>query len=411
MRLRPKMSAVFMAAAMAGGGAPPPPTGVPYALFTHAGPNSVGPSNAATRYGPFANGGNVSSWSATSKNANSPIGVAGSITKLKVAFPVALTQGTYTVTLVVNDVDTALTCTISAGVPIAQSTGSVAVSPGDVVCWKVVPSGTPDAQTAVQISAIIETTGGYPIFSGHNGQTAANFAPLGGLGFGVETLANSVFAAPGVVSRLDVRLPVAPGSGASRTYTLRKNGADTGLTVTFSDTDNTPKVSTGSVAFARGDVASIACTVTGTPVSSIANFGVLFTPTTLGQGLVFTTWAGALSPVADRVGPANGWAANSVATAAQAQNIAPAALTLADIISQVATAPGVGLARNFAAVLNGSTSTLTANINDNATSGGNTSTDLAAAENDLVSILASPSGNPAASSWARVGMVIVLEAA
>lgn len=392
------------------GGAPP--ASYRYAILTHGGPTSVGPSNSATRYGPFANGGAVSSWTTPATNARSPVGAAMTITKIKAAFPIALTQGSYVITLVVNAVDTALTCTIDTTHSVATGTGTVSLVAGDDVCWKIVPSGTPEAQTSIQLSAVVESAdGAQPIFSGHNGQTTSNFSPLGGLGFGTETLASSIFAAPGTITRFDVRLPVAPGTSTSRVYTLRKNGVDTGLTVTYSDSDVGLKSSTGTtITFARGDVASISCVVTGVPASSIANFGLLFTPTTLGQGIVFTTWNGAISSSADRYGAANGWTASTTSTEAQVQNIAPSNLTLSHMISQISTGPGSGLARNFAAMVAGFASALTANITNTATTGGDTTTNVSVTEGDSLSVRATPSGNPAAVTWAQVGMTVTLEA-
>ena len=59
-------------------------------------------------------------------------------------------------------------------------------------------------------------------------------------------------------------LNVAPGSGDSATYTLRKNGADTGLIVTVSGTATTGST-TGSVSFVDGDTFSMQRIGSGTP--------------------------------------------------------------------------------------------------------------------------------------------------
>lgn len=73
---------------------------------------------------------------------------------------------------------------------------------------------------------------------------------------------------------LRVKLATAPGSGKSRTVTLRKNGADTLLTLSIADAATTGFNTSDEVSLAVDDVISIETTPTGTPAASLVYFAV-----------------------------------------------------------------------------------------------------------------------------------------
>lgn len=78
------------------------------------------------------------------------------------------------------------------------------------------------------------------------------------------------------VVALSTRLTTAPGEGHSRTFTVRKNGQDTALTVTTANT-GTESNATGSIEFKAGDLISIKHTVSGTPATTgRLNLGIAF---------------------------------------------------------------------------------------------------------------------------------------
>jgi hypothetical protein len=60
-----------------------------------------------------------------------------------------------------------------------------------------------------------------------------------------------------IMQRFVVNLATAPGAGKTDTFTIRKNGADTGLTVSISNTSLTGSTSGISVSFAAGDTYSL----------------------------------------------------------------------------------------------------------------------------------------------------------
>lgn len=81
----------------------------------------------------------------------------------------------------------------------------------------------------------------------------------------------------GEVGSLRVFLTIAPGSGKSRTFTLRKNGADTALVVAIADANTAGADVSNSVTVAAGDRLTLKATSSGTPAASKAAFGMVLT--------------------------------------------------------------------------------------------------------------------------------------
>ena len=81
------------------------------------------------------------------------------------------------------------------------------------------------------------------------------------------------------VVRIRVNLDAAPnGVGKTRTFTLRKNSANTALTVTYTNAESGAKTATGSVAIAAGDEINWLCEAAGTPDASRVQFGIAMEP-------------------------------------------------------------------------------------------------------------------------------------
>lgn len=76
------------------------------------------------------------------------------------------------------------------------------------------------------------------------------------------------------VSNLYVRLGAAPGAGKSRTFTIYKNGSDTGLSVTISDTATEGSDTTDTISFSAGDWFTLKHTSSGTPTNSGAHWSM-----------------------------------------------------------------------------------------------------------------------------------------
>lgn len=105
---------------------------------------------------------------------------------------------------------------------------------------------------------------------GNNGnQTYASstfYHPLGQAAFDPANTTEAESKAPcprsGTLTRLAVQIKTLPAAGQSVVFTVRINGVDTALTVTFSDADtvNVAKASTGSVAVTQDDDVTVSVT-------------------------------------------------------------------------------------------------------------------------------------------------------
>ncbi|MGD9613853.1 MAG: hypothetical protein AB7H90_01500 [Alphaproteobacteria bacterium] len=167
-----------------------------------------------------------------------------------------------------NTVDQALTCTVledatsandtSNSFTVAAPSGS---TPGDDIQFQATPTGPPTAATVgFGLRYRPTTTGSFPLMCARPNSASTTltfYYPLsGGTAAGSATEADEQSIAENmVITTMSVKLDTAPGTGASRTFTLRKNGVDTGLTCTISGTDTAATV-TGSVTVADDDLLS-----------------------------------------------------------------------------------------------------------------------------------------------------------
>jgi hypothetical protein len=134
--------------------------------------------------------------------------------------------------------------------------------------------------------------GDFDIFggSGNNVDGSAGntrYLPISGVvsfGKGVaEASSTQIVAAPFTIFSASFVRPSAPGSGKVVTYTLRKNGADTGLTCSLSGSGSGPGVTTntctGSVSVSAGDLLDWAVSLSSGGNSSKVAIGIAATPT------------------------------------------------------------------------------------------------------------------------------------
>ena len=175
----------------------------------------------------------------------------------------------YTFTLMVNGVATALTCTISnlecTG---SDTTHSVVVSPGDIVVIRCTPSNTPKNRNAIWGTTFLADAegesiiigGGYPL------KTEVVYLPLSNGQSGPTTVEGNVeqpmpeFS----LSNWYIGLTDNPGAGTKWDYVIRKNNADTDLAITIEDAESAGNDTTHVVKFADDDVC-IKITPTGAP--------------------------------------------------------------------------------------------------------------------------------------------------
>jgi hypothetical protein len=377
---------------------------------------TTGPSVSATRYTALVQGPTAQhAWNANDNaQSRSPMPVAGTLSNLRVQFPVAPGAGTsYAITIMKGGVAQSLTCTISdTNTTAADISNTVAVSAGDLVNVRCVPTNTPAANTNVQISMQFEatTSGQSPIFAAHGSQSTAGFTPLGGAYFNAtETTAQCVMPTAGAIDALYIGLSAAPGAGTSKIFTLRKNNADSALAVTIADAATTGSTVGTSVSYVAGDIISVSVTVSGAAAASTAQISLRWLPTTTGESLLFHHYQGALSTSADRFTAINGTTANSQATESNTHAIAPVAFVVRKTYGLLSTAPGSGKSRTFTLMAGaiGATSaqSLAAAVVDTATTAQDVTNSYSAAVADLLAIRHSPSGTPAGVTWQTASSV------
>lgn len=132
---------------------------------------------------------------------------------------------------------------------------------------------------------------GKQIIHGYGGasaihQTSINYAGIqGNIAWTADEAGGTmVVAAAGTLRNLTIRLDTAPGAGKSRTFVLRINGVDSGVTVTISDAATTGRDIVNSVAVAAGDKLTLKSTPTGTPdANSVTRVTCEFESTASGE--------------------------------------------------------------------------------------------------------------------------------
>jgi len=361
--------------------------------------------NSANRFSGLA--GAVSSGA----NPRCPIAEAGTLSNLTIRLGAALTTGTLVVTVMVNNVDTALAVTLTSGEQVEVSAGPISVNAGDDVQIKWAPASTPDIASAVQASLVFTgtTSGKSVLFSSHGATGSATFLALGAGTVNVtETSVTVVAPCAGVIDKIYARRTTAPGAGQSVTYTLRLGAAggamaNTALAATISDTNQTANA-TSSVSVAAGDFLTIGMTIGGAPASSAGNVGLSWVPDIDGEALLFASPNTGASSAADRFVMVNGQVAQ--ATETDAYCIAPMAFTMKKLYGRVTTAPGSGKSWTTALMIAGAAQSLTAAVADaNTTFTPDTTNTVSVASQNLIDLRIRPAGTPTAYGALGTGMV------
>jgi len=233
--------------------------------------------------------------------------VAGFFKNVRLTLSAAPGSGkSWTLDLMVNGVASGLQVVISDAATSGTSGATEAtVSDGDLLAWRLTPSGFP---TTTRFTIVSEFNGSA---SGEAGYGLANTALTTAVGrgsiWGGHVNTTSVIgqtghvSAAGSVTKFAFRLETTPGVGASRTAVLYKNGViqdgsggtpDTRITIT----DATPGLTattTFSLPVVVGDDVQIRTSVSGSPTNSNATFATKFIATTDTESNI-GWWAAAL---------------------------------------------------------------------------------------------------------------------
>lgn len=186
-----------------------------------------------------------------------------------------------------NGVDTSLTVTVTGDNQDGSDTSnSFTVAAGDRITFKKTLSGTPPAgSVVVEIGAVFlaDNDGNSPLANGA-GDIALNTvaAAFNNLMWWTETWKTTdeeefqQLLPDCKLKSLYLRLSASPGSGKSWGVVVRKNGVDTALSVTISDTDTTGNNITDIIDFAEGDYVSFKVTPSETPAAAHLHWGLVF---------------------------------------------------------------------------------------------------------------------------------------
>lgn len=197
------------------------------------------------------------------------VAAAGVISGMRVHLDAAPGSGkSYVFSMYKNNGAASMSCTLSNSQVDQNSASTVSVVPGDLIHIDAVPSGTPTQPTNVAFSFIFTpTTPGDMIFGGST-SNMPNPGPSYGAAIGkrtgisgTESSAAPLIFGPYILKKMYVNGDP-PTSGKTVTGTLRKTGADTGLTATISNTATAANVAS-DVPLAAADTIKVKYTSSG----------------------------------------------------------------------------------------------------------------------------------------------------
>ena len=236
-------------------------------------------------------------WNSTAANRRNSIPTGGGFRQLNIKIDTAPGAGkSYEFALMVNGSPSAsLIGSISDTDTTLTVTGTQAVSEGDIVQWRLVPSGTPTPFTRVDGNMIWEPTidNEFLVLGSVSDNVVQNATEYNHLECGgnapswatSENNARQVVAAPGDFKKLHVGLSATPGGSDDYTFTLRVNNASpgSGPSVVLNDADFDKVDSTNTAAVVAGDTVDLQCVGSATAASVRADWSCVFTPTTPGN--------------------------------------------------------------------------------------------------------------------------------
>src|SRR5262245_7149880 len=206
----------------------------------------------------------------------------------------------------------------------------------------------------------------------------------------------------GTVRNLIVLLGTAPGGTATRTITVRKNGVDQAVTVTFGAADTSKSDTTNSVSVAAGDTLVVKCAATNTPAASTLTLVMeLETASTTTSQYAIGVSETAFDTATTQYSPL--FSSGTWGTVlARADGVVGVAGTITSVRYVIDMAPTAGKSRTFTIEKNGvaqdgtaGTPNTVVTISDSAT-GGTATFSLSVAAGDLLRVKVVPAGGPSA---------------
>ena len=376
------------------------------------GGDSSNPSATAVRYnalqGPFA------AWVTDIDDVESITPSAGTASNFRIKVDTTPTGAeTWTFDLLLDGAATDLSIVISAGETTELDTSSVSVSAGQEIVIRSTPSGTPDL-TSIQWALDFEptTTDYFWILGGSDGTNAQTnrTIPLGGheIPDGSALDVEIVTPVSGTFRNLYISLETAVAASETWTFTLRKAGVATALTVTITEGLTEGSDTSNTVTAAAGERWGIYTETVAVGGVGPPQCGIVFDPDTAGQFLI---------PMMDDSSLALGTTFNApsgiglawTATETSWDQLANA-FTAKMIYCSMTVAPTAGNSHILTLRTNMTTDTaLAVTVNDTETSDSVT-TDVSISAADLLTLQHTVSGTPASSVENRITLVGIVPA-
>lgn len=262
---------------------------LPGSVWWHMTSRSIGQSlscrdNSSTsslRFIPLHGRGNGGS--TTEGRASIIMPTGGTITRLFAYVTTAPGAGTSKIfTLRVNASSSSLTTTVSnTAVSSSDTTNSVTVAAGDRITMQVDVSGAPAASTAYFALLFTPTTAGES-FIGFSCDTAPSTSateyttPLAAKTWTTTETDHQMMIGAWRMTKFYARTNAASGAGTSYDLTVRKNAANSALTVNMANTTTVQSI-TSNVDLAVGDKVNLASVPNSTPGAVRMNSGILVT--------------------------------------------------------------------------------------------------------------------------------------
>jgi hypothetical protein len=252
-----------------------------------------------------------------------------------------------------------------------------------------------------------------PLKCGSNTQPSTSAANYNGLFSGhswtaTEDNVSGLVAANGIIRNFSVKLTTAPGSGKSWTFKVRKNGADTGISITISDAATTGSDTSNTLSYAPGDRLSISATPSGTPTATDLRWTA---ESECNDGFQLSVaYADQATRTSDECNSLhNGsqtWATIVSSNEDPRATLIPLNATVKAVYVRLTAAPGSGKSWTLTLRKNASDQASSAvTISDSATTGNVTGLNIAIAPGDYVTIKSAPTSIPAAANF-QIGLLI-----
>ena len=370
----------------------------------------VTPTVSATRYGGLmANG-----FSASEPSQSGICSTGGVLTNWQVQVNTAPAAGkSWLFTVRVNGADTALAVTIAdANTVSSVDTSEVAIAAGDLIGFSSVPTGTPTDAASIKWSCdFIPTTAGHTLMLSSSSGTNLADAQFVSIACpkspdSVEGDAQVIFPTAGKLKNFYVNLATAPGSGNTRTFTVRLNGTTTGqISLAIANTATTGNETATELTVAAGDSVAILDTDSVTPAATAARFGITFIPDNAGEFIACATTDDNLNGAATEFQYVSCADSTLSATEADFECLSVTAFTVKKLYAKLSVDPGTSPdAYTFTLKKNGSdTALLVTIVADNTT--GNATQDVSVSAADLIYYSIAPVSTPSATPHTQLGLL------